>query len=185
MRRSRRLSSRAVEVTKQAMVRRSRRLSSRALICARSGRFHGSRRKRRKFGHDRVRRDDRGRGAPSVTSLHGTQLVHRDTHRHALRLIPVKLEGYIVSPRAVRYGQRAGGGAAAVLPKLASAPGGADATCTDMPGARGPLKLGILTLDMLKLGMPGSAPQAERAAQLSTKANARRIIVAPKNCRVA
>jgi hypothetical protein len=63
------------------------------------------------------------------------------------------------------------------LPKLASAPGGTDATCTDVPGAPGPLKLGILTLGKSKLGMLGSAPQAERAAQLSTKTNARRIMI--------
>jgi hypothetical protein len=41
------------------------------------------------------------------------------------------------------------------------------------------LKLGMLKLGKLKLGMLGSAPQPERAAQLSTKAIARRIIIAP------
>ena len=66
------------------------------------------------------------------------------------------------------------------LPKLASAPGGTDVTCTGVPGALGPLKLGILTLGKLKLGILGSAPQPARAAQLSAKAIARRIIVAPK-----
>jgi hypothetical protein len=66
------------------------------------------------------------------------------------------------------------------VPKLASAPGGTDVTCTGVPGALGPLKLGILTLDKLKLGILGSAPQPERAAQLSTKAVARRIVVPPK-----
>jgi hypothetical protein len=65
------------------------------------------------------------------------------------------------------------------LPKLASAPGGTDVTCTGVPGALGPLKLGILMLGKLRLGTLGSAPQPERAAQPSTKAMARRIIVAP------
>jgi hypothetical protein len=46
-----------------------------------------------------------------------------------------------------------------------------------VPGALGPLKLGILTLGKLKLGILGSAPQPERAAQLITKAIARRIIL--------
>jgi hypothetical protein len=54
-----------------------------------------------------------------------------------------------------------------------------------VPGALGPLKLGILTLGKLKLGMLGIAPQPERAAQLSTKAIARRIIIAPKTRCVA
>ena len=71
------------------------------------------------------------------------------------------------------------------LPKLASAPGGTDVTCTGVPGAPGPLKLGILTLGKLKLGMLGIAPQPESAAQLSTKAIARRIIIAPKTRCVA
>ena len=51
-------------------------------------------------------------------------------------------------------------------------------TCTGVPGA---LKLGTLKLGLLKLGKPelgtlGSAPQPDRAALLSTKAIARRII---------
>jgi len=65
------------------------------------------------------------------------------------------------------------------LPKVASAPAGTDVTCTGVPGALGPLKLGILTLGKSKLGMLESAPQAERAAQLSSKAIARRIITPP------
>jgi hypothetical protein len=44
-----------------------------------------------------------------------------------------------------------------------------------VPGA--PRKLGMLKLGKLKLGMLGSAPQPERAAQLRTKAIARRIII--------
>jgi hypothetical protein len=44
--------------------------------------------------------------------LHGTRLVHRDAHRHALRVIAVKLEAYIVRPRAARCGQRARRGTA-------------------------------------------------------------------------
>ena len=66
------------------------------------------------------------------------------------------------------------------LPKLAFAPGGTDVTCTGVPaGAPRTLKLGMLRLGKLKLGMPGSAPQPERAAQLSTKAIARPIIIVP------
>jgi hypothetical protein len=62
--------------------------------------------------------------------------------------------------------------------KLASAPGGIDVTCTGVPGALklGTLKLGLLKLGRLKLGTLGSAPQPDRAALLSTKAIARRII---------
>jgi hypothetical protein len=71
------------------------------------------------------------------------------------------------------------------LPKLASAPGGTDVTCTGVLGALGPLKLGILTLGKLKPGTLGIAPQPEREAQLSTNAIARRIIVAPKTRGVA
>jgi hypothetical protein len=41
------------------------------------------------------------------------------------------------------------------------------------------LKLGMLKLGKLKLGMLGSAPQPERAAQLSTNAIARRMICPP------
>jgi hypothetical protein len=66
------------------------------------------------------------------------------------------------------------------VPKLASAPGGFDVTCTGVPDAPRTLKLGMLKLGKLKLGMLGSAPQPERAAQLSTEAIARRIIIAPK-----
>ena len=47
------------------------------------------------------------------------------------------------------------------LPKVTSAPAGTDVTCTGVPGALGPLKLGILTLGKSKLGMLESAPQAE------------------------
>jgi hypothetical protein len=43
----------------------------------------------------------------------------------------------------------------------------------------------MLTLGKLKLGMLESAPQPERAAQLSTKAIARRIMIAPKTRCVA
>jgi hypothetical protein len=60
--------------------------------------------------------------------------------------------------------------------KLASAPCGIDVTCTGVPGA---LKLGTLKLGLLKLGMLGSPPQPESAAQLDTKAIARRVIIAP------
>jgi hypothetical protein len=38
----------------------------------------------------------------------------------------------------------------------------------------------MVKLGKLKLGMLGSAPQPERAAQLSTEVIARRIIIAPK-----
>ena len=162
--RSRRLSSRAAEVTKQAAVRRSRRLSSRAAevtkraaaevaavvvaggggdeagggaevaaVVVAGGRGDDAGRGAEvaaavvagfafvraaggfmacEFGQDRVRRDDRGRGDARVAGLHGTRLVHRDAHRHALRVIAVKLEAYIISPRAVRCGQRARRGAA-------------------------------------------------------------------------
>ena len=37
----------------------------------------------------------------------------------------------------------------------------------------------MLTLGKLKLGMLGSPPQPERAAQLNAKAIARRVIIAP------
>ena len=67
------------------------------------------------------------------------------------------------------------------LPKLASAPAGTDVTCTGVPDALPPPKLGMLTLGKLKLGMLGIAPQPERAAQLSTKAIARRIMIAPRH----
>jgi len=67
------------------------------------------------------------------------------------------------------------------LPKLASAPAGTDVTCTGVPEALPPLKLGILRLGKLRLGMLGSAPQPERAAKLSTKVIARRIIMAPQD----
>ena len=63
-----------------------------------------------------------------------------------------------------------------VLPMLASAPGGIDVTCTVVPGAPRTLKL-----DMLKLGMPGIPPQPDRAAQLSAKAIARRMIKCPQH----
>jgi hypothetical protein len=62
------------------------------------------------------------------------------------------------------------------VPKVTSAPGGFDVTCTGVPDAPRTLKLGMLTLGKLKLGMLGSAPQPERAAQLSTNAIARRIV---------
>jgi hypothetical protein len=65
------------------------------------------------------------------------------------------------------------------LPKLASAPAGTDVTCTGVPDVPPPLKLGILKLGKLKLGMLGSAPHPERAAQLSTMAIARRIMIVP------
>jgi hypothetical protein len=67
------------------------------------------------------------------------------------------------------------------LPKLASAPAGTDVTCTGVPVAPPLLKLGMLKLGKLRLGMLGSAPQPERAAQLSSKAIARRIITAPQD----
>lgn len=67
------------------------------------------------------------------------------------------------------------------MPKLASAPGGTDVTCTSVPGVPRTLKLGMLTLGKLKLGMLGRAPQPETAAQLSTKAIARRIIIGPRH----
>ena len=67
------------------------------------------------------------------------------------------------------------------LPKLASAPAGTDVTCTGVPEAPPPLKLGMLKLGKLKLGTLGSAPQPERAAQLSTNVIARRIIIAPQD----
>jgi hypothetical protein len=62
--------------------------------------------------------------------------------------------------------------------KLASAPGGIDVTCTGVLGLLklGTLKLGLLKLGKLKLGTLGSAPQPDRAALVSTKAIARRII---------
>ena len=94
-------------------------------------------------------------------------------------MIALELEAYIISPRAVRC-VRVQGVVQLSLPKLASAPGGTDVTCTVVPGAPPALKLGILTLGKLKLGILGIAPQPERAAQLSTKAISRRIIVAPK-----
>jgi hypothetical protein len=67
------------------------------------------------------------------------------------------------------------------LPKVAWAPGGTDDTCTGMPGELKPgtLKLGILKLGTLKLGMLGIPVQPDKAAPLSTKAIARRIILIP------
>jgi hypothetical protein len=61
------------------------------------------------------------------------------------------------------------------------APGGTDVTCTGVPGALklGTLKLGLLKLGKLKLGILGSAPQPERATQLTNKVIARPLIPSP------
>lgn len=68
------------------------------------------------------------------------------------------------------------------LPKLASAPGGIDDTCTGMPGWLKPgiLKLGILKLGTLKLGMLGMPVQPDSTAPLKTRTIARRIILIPR-----
>jgi hypothetical protein len=69
------------------------------------------------------------------------------------------------------------------LPKLASAPGGIDDTCTGMPGwlKPGMLKLGMLNLGTLKLGMLGIPVQPDKTAPLNIDitAIARRIILIP------